>query len=136
MDIIEHFYNIRESAVNDLIKQYSVDRNCGICYNPFISLSKEEYYAEVENIKMKHGENVSIRFEIKMPIEQCFNHRFVCLTCKNNDICYNCLTKITKHKTITKPDSTKIIIAKCPFCKVDKVIIPIGVLDNIKAHST
>jgi len=133
MEIIEHFYRIREYSVNELIKTYSMDIECRICDAPFISLSTDEYYKTVEKIKMQYGENVSLRFEIKMPIERCFNRRFVCLTCKNNDVCYDCLSKITKRKNL---DYKKIIIAKCPFCRTDKVIIPIEVLTNIKLHSS
>jgi|688.fasta_scaffold281208_2 hypothetical protein len=132
MEIIEHFYRIRESSVNELIAKYSMGRDCEICYNPFISLSTDEYYKTVEKIKFQYDENVSLRFEIKMPIERCFDRRFVCLTCKNNNFCYDCLSEITKRKNL---DYKKIIIAKCPFCRTDKVIIPIEVLDNIKLHS-
>lgn len=31
MEIIEHFYRIRESSVNELVKTYSMDRECGVC---------------------------------------------------------------------------------------------------------
>jgi hypothetical protein len=125
---------IQNIHLQEVKKQYILDKECGVCYKNFISLSFDDYQDTIDKVRIEYGEYVAIRFELEMSIQLCFSHRFVCLTCKDNNICFGCLTEITKHKTITYPDCEKIIIAKCPFCRTDKVIIPIGVLDDIKNH--
>jgi hypothetical protein len=128
----EDIRSVQINYLQELKQQYSIDRECGVCYKKFITLTLDDYQAIIDEIRIQYGTYVAIRFEIEMPIEQSFIHRFVCLTCKNNDICFGCLAEITKRKIIIYPDSEKVIIAKCPFCRIDKILIPIGVLDDIK----
>ena len=130
----EQIRRIQNENLQEVKQQYIMDKECGVCYNKFINLTLEDYRDTIDKIRMQYGEYVAIRFELELSIEQCFNYRFVCLTCKDNNICFVCLTEITKRKTIIYPDCKKVIIAKCPFCRTDKVIIPIGVLDDIKSN--
>jgi len=120
--------------LQEIKQQHIMDKECCVCYKQFINLTFDDYQDTIDKVRAQYGEYVAIRFELEMSIQLCFSHRFVCLTCKDNNICFGCLAEITKRKTITYPDCEKIIIAKCPFCRTDKVIIPIGVLDDIKNH--
>ena len=129
---VEQIRGIQNDNLQEIKQKYTMNKNCGVCYNNFIDIAFDDYRATIDKMRMRYGEYVSIRFELEMPIELCFSYRFVCLTCKDNNICFDCLTEITKHKTIIYPDCEKIIIAKCPFCRTDKVLIPIEVLDDIK----
>ena len=131
---IVNILKIQNDVLQELKAEYCMDKTCGVCYKPFITPTLDDYNETIEKIRLKCGERVALLFEMEVTICQCFSARFVCLTCKNNDICFGCLTEITKRKTIKFPDCEKVIIAKCPFCRTDKVLIPNGVLDDIRAH--
>jgi len=129
---VDRIRRIQNDHLQEIKQKYTMDRKCGVCYNNFIDITLDEYHATIDKVRMQYGEYVALRAELAFSIQLCFSNRFVCLTCKDNNICFGCLAEITKRKTIIYPDCEKIIIAKCPFCRTDKVLIPIGVLDDIK----
>ena len=128
----EQIRRMQNDHLQEIKQKFTMNKKCGVCYNNFIDLTLDNYQNAIYNIRQRYGEYVAIRFELEMSIQLCFSSRFVCLTCKDNNICFGCLAEITKRKTITYPDCEQIILAKCPFCRVDKIIIPMGVLDDIK----
>ena len=130
----EQIRRMQNDHLQEIKQKFTMNTKCGVCYNNFIDLTLDNYQDAIYNIRIRYGEYVAIRFELEMSIQLCFSSRFVCLTCKDNNICFGCLAEITKRKTVIYPDCEKIIIAKCPFCRTDKVLIPIGVLDDIKSN--
>ena len=131
-ETIQRIIEIQAENVQKLKDEYRMDKKCGVCYENFISLSFDEYDNIIEDIKLKYGENVATRFKIGMSPWLCFKNRFICQTCRNNDLCFGCLALITNKKTSKFPDCQKIVMVKCPFCRTEKGIIPIGILYEIK----
>ena len=107
---VEQIRGIQNDNLQEIKQKYTMNKNCGVCYNNFIDIAFDDYRATIDKMRMRYGEYVAIRFELEMPIELCFSYRFVCLTCKDNNICFDCLTEITKHKTIIYPDCEKILL--------------------------
>ena len=115
-ETIQRIIEIQAENVQKLKDEYRMDKKCGVCYENFISLSFNEYDNIIEGIKLKYGENVATRFQIGMSPWLCFKNRFICQTCRNNDLCFGCLALITQKF----PDCQKLVMAKCPFCRTEK----------------
>jgi hypothetical protein len=121
-----------EEILRDMKNNYCMDRECCVCYEKFINLQYNDYEEVIEEIKIQYGEEECELFENEFPDWLCFDSRFICLTCKHNDMCYGCLIDLTNENISIYPECEKINIVNCPFCRSETTILPQGLLDDIK----
>jgi len=120
-----------EDILQDMKDNYCMNRECSVCYEKFIKFTYDEYQNFIKELKIQYSEEDCVNFEEKFPDWLCFNSRFICLKCKNNDMCYGCLIDLTNENISIYPACEKIHVVICPFCRSETKILPQNLLDDI-----
>jgi len=124
-----------EVIMQEMKDNYCMDRECCICYEKFMKVSQDEYEIIMNEIRIQYGEDASNEFENTFPNWLCFPNRFICTNCRNNDMCYSCLSDLTNEKIAIYPECKKIQVVICPFCRSENKRIPESLLEDIKLRN-